>query len=392
MSLPSPREAAYLAVLSYLKTGAYADETLASLAMTDVAQARHIAYGTIQRLLSLDFIARQLAKRTSLSLKPKEKALLFTALYQAHFQQGAPLYAIANETLKLAKKVCHSTFLSFLNAILRAYGTQRPALPAGDSPHDLSIHFSYPQWFVEQLLKERGLETTKTILALGNQPAPTMARVRESSNPFNLVTVADPSTISASTQHYIQNATPVHLIQHLAKTVDSPARVLDLCAAPGGKLILAHDIFPKALLFANDVSEKRLAVLRQNMEKYGIFAELTCGPAESYCSPHRFDLIILDVPCSNTGVLGKRPEARWRLSQTFLDDMTAMQRRLVTAAMKLLAPGGVLWYLTCSILKSENEDLIESPFLDSMTQLPNADGWDGGFAGWLEIDQKLFKG
>lgn len=375
----SAREAAYLAVVNYLKSGTYLDETLTPLAVKELSQARHIAYGTVQRLLSLDNLARQLTTRTSLNLKPKEKAILFTALYQAHFQQGSPLYAITDESLKLAKKYCHTTFVSFLNALLRAYGNQPPTLPAGDSAADLSIRFSYPLWFVNQLLKERDLQTTQAILELGNQPSHPMARCRPPADPFKMVSVSDVSSVGTSKDYYIQNATPVKLIQNLTKSECHPGRILDLCAAPGGKLILAHDLFPDASLFANDISEKRLRLLRQNLDKYQISAELSCRSAEGYTASEPFDLIILDVPCSNTGVLGKRPEARWRLSQNFLDDLIKLQRNLIASARRLLAPNGVIWYLTCSILNSENEDLVKDFSNPSMTQLPNAEGRDGGF-------------
>lgn len=384
-NLTTPREAAYLAVFHYLKSGTYVDDTLASLAIAELAQARHIAYGTIQRLLSLEALARQLTHRPSLSLKPKEKALLFTALYQAHFQQGSPLYAIANETLKLAKRLCHPTFVSFLNALLRAYAHHPPTLPPADSSQNLSIRYSYPRWFVEKLLSERGWETTLKVLELGNQPAPTMARQRGTQDPFAMVNVRDNLiSTSASNQLYIQNVTPVRLIQQLVHSVQTPARILDLCAAPGGKLILAHDLFPNAALYANDVSEKRLELLRQNLSKYEISAQITCGLAQDYPTSAPFDLVILDVPCSNTGVLGKRPEARWRLSQSSLDALGVLQRQLTSAALRLLRPGGVLWYLTCSILKEENEGIVEQ--IDNgacvgkpITQLPQLDGSDGGF-------------
>lgn len=395
MSTIPAREAAYQAVLSYLKTNTYIDDTLAGLSIDTIALARQIAYGTVQRLLTLEFLARQLAQRATLSLKPKEKALLYTALYQAHYLQGAPLYAITNETVALAKKHCHPTFIAFLNAVLRAYGTQPPSLPTDNDPQSLSICHSYPLPLVQELLPEYGLDNTQSILTLGNEPAPTMARVRKGpapaeallTAPFPVVAISQPTEIAASHTHYLQNITPVYLMGQLAHTISSPENILDLCAAPGGKLILAHDLYPTAALFANDASSRRLHLLKENLTKYGIDASLSCGSAEDYATDRQYSLIILDVPCSNTGVLGKRPEARWRFSPAHLQELEELQMALIAKAVQLLAPQGVIWYLTCSILRRENESLANRACaqlgltkLHESKVLPNAQGWDGGYA------------
>lgn len=397
MSLDARAEA-YRAVLHYLKTNSYIDNSLS--AVRDPL-ARQIAYGTVQRLLSLDHLARQLAKRTSLSLKPAEKALLYTALYQLAFLTGSPPYAIVNEMVKLAKKECHPIFARFLNALLRAYTTQPATLPKGTDVHSLSLFYSYPEILIEHLLKDYGLERTREILDLGNRSAATMARLRTASEgshlvinaPFPVITIHDPTAIAKSTDAYIQNVTPVLLMGRLASTIKQPRSILDLCAAPGGKLLLAHDLYPHAPLFANDSSEKRLERLRENLTKYQLQAHVTCMPAEEYSSADKFDLIILDVPCSNSGVLGKRPEARWRITEAFLKELELMQLRLIKRATALLAPHGVIWYLTCSVLKSENEQLIQRACAhfglsahQETTQFPTADGWDGGYACALSFD------
>jgi len=172
----------------------------------------------------------------------------------------------------------------------------------------------------------------------------------------------------------------------LAEHSKAPARILDLCASPGGKLLAAHDLFPQAKLYANDVSPEKIMRLSQNLAKYGVKADLNCGQGEDYQSSELFDLIILDVPCSNSGVLNKRPEARWRLTPKVIEGLRQTQSRLVKHAADLLAPGGVIWYLTCSILKSENEEMIEDVIqhdrlekVFSKIVLPNYEGWDGGF-------------
>jgi 16S rRNA (cytosine967-C5)-methyltransferase len=273
----------------------------------------------------------------------------------------------------------------------------------------MSILYSYPQFYVARLLEEYGSDTAREILALGNLPPKTMVRVRPGVNidieAFNLLKpvsnehlpvavlskTASLAAIAASPEVYIQNATPVALVAELGARTPRPSAILDLCASPGGKLIAAHDMFPGVELFANDITEEKVARLRQNLEKYSLEAHLTVGPGETYeMNGKKFDLIILDVPCTNTGVLNKRPEARWRLSREAVEELLIKQKALMKHATELLAPGGVIWYLTCSILKGENEQVVREAadshglILDYIkTILPDREGWDGGFAALL---------
>jgi len=355
----------------------------------------------------LDYLAAKLSSKGKLSLKLKERALVRTAIYQYIFMSRVPLYAIANETIEIAKKHCHYTFVSYLNALLRQLPTSalsESSLPQNLSSEDLSIRYSYPPAFISALTDEYGLPSTLDILQAGNTAPKTMARIRPNAhaqgidphlNPISnaiapmaaLESGAPLAAISASQNYYIQNITPATLVAELSAQTKPPQQILDLCASPGGKLLAAHDQFPAAQLFANDISQEKIERLSQNISKYNMSVALNCGPGENYVAPHPFDLIILDVPCSNSGVLNKRPEARWRLTEEALKELEEKQMNLLTHAASMLALGGCIWYLTCSILKQENERLIEafckkaglkSAF--SKTILPNKSGWDGGFA------------
>jgi 16S rRNA (cytosine967-C5)-methyltransferase len=417
-SLPngsSPREAAYLALLASLKEERFIEASLdmwrqtANPSNLDFHFAQQIAYGSAQMALALDFFAAQLADKKKLSLKLKERALLRTALYQYFFLQRVPLYAIGNETIKLARKYCHSTFTGFLNAIVRKLPEISPNLPSGDNLNDLSIHYSYPPFFVQELLKKYDLSLAKEIMQAGNTPAPTMVRIRPGSfaNTHNLQTVIEEPVhvsivndsnelpkIAESSDYYIQNVTPAFLIGKLSQKISDPKRILDLCASPGGKLVCVHDFFPKSILFGNDVSPEKLRLLAENCTKYGLSANLSCSKGEEFPKTEKFDLIILDVPCSNSGVLNKRPEARWRLSKENVDAQEIMQLKLIEHAAELLAPQGEIWYMTCSILPQENEWLIKKAaqscslqICDMYNILPNAKGWDGGFACALKLKE-----
>jgi len=403
--IKNPREIAYLALLASLRGDGFISDILRQWRdqviplAKDYHLAQEIANGSARMALALDYLAEQASLKKKLNVKLKERALLRTAIYQICFMSRVPIYAVVDETVKIANKYCHSTFAKFLNATLRKVAEQKPTLPMGDSVFDLTIRYSYPAFFIQELLESYGLEQTKMFLEIGNIAAPTMVRIRNEDNvkdwklvkqnPFPVGLVEDTSKIpeiANSPSYYIQNATPVALMSHLGDTSFKPRTILDLCASPGGKTLLAHDLYPQATLYANDVSPKKMETLTENFQKYGLNVNLSCSLGEEFKAIESVDLVILDVPCSNSGVLNKRAEARWRLTPDSIALLEETQLRLLKHASSLLSPVGEIWYLTCSILPEENEILMkkacESLNLQIRTQktmLPNLEGWDGGF-------------
>lgn len=374
------REIAYIALLSSLREESFIQETLNRWIAEerpngkDAALAREIAYGAAKRALTLDYLAEAL-HQGKLQLKRKERALLRTALYQRFFMDRVPEYALVNESVELAKKYTSAHFAKFLNALLRK--KQEVALPQEES-----LYYSYPPYFVERLIAEQGREKAKEIFEIGNLSPVVMARNRSDQT---MVKVEAIEEYAHSPNYYIQNETPWRLIQFLGQGI-TPRRILDLCASPGGKLIALHDLYPSAALFANDVSEGKIARLRENLDKYGIDAALSCGLGEDYQTEQKFDLVVLDVPCSNSGVLRKRPEARWRLSAAEIGALREQQKKLLEHALTLST--GEVWYMTCSILEEENEGLIEEYSLnirEMRTFLPTRNGLDGGYGCAIKI-------
>lgn len=398
----NPREAAYLALLTSFRGERFISESLeewkqsSSPSGKDINFAQQLALGTMQMSLALDYLAEQLAKR-KLSLKQKERLLLRLSLYQYYFLERVPIYAIVDEMMEVAKKYCHISFAKFLNAILRKLPETVLSLPEGDTVDNLSIKYSYPKYFVEQLLNCYGIAKTKEILRIGNTPAPVMARARNASDKNNLPVVCDTpvsfvlvhpetfSSIANSNNFYIQNVTPATLMKELSEG-KNPDTLLDLCASPGGKLLMAHDLFPQAKLYGNDITAEKIKILESNCKKYDITATLTCQKGENATFPDLFDVIILDVPCSNSGVLNKRAEARWRLDEGQLKEIEEIQWNLIKHAVDLLRPSGELWYLTCSILPQENQEIVKKAcrmlnlkVRKEVLILPNEKGWDGGY-------------
>lgn len=347
----SEREKALADYAAFLKEGTFLPE------------ASYLAFGTCKQALTLDAIALSALSQKKLPHKAIEKALLRLALYELYYM-NAPSYAVGQEWVKIAKMKTHTAFAGFLNALIRNLPETRPHFD------DISTEYSYPEPLVKELLSLFPKETVIQILKNGNLPAETQARIRPG---FDVKTLKKEEVAQAIADPnlYLMNRTPAELIKTLAARIAPPETILDLCAAPGGKLIALHDLFPQATLYANDVSSAKLDKIRENLALYDVTAHLTEGKGEDYPETKQFDLVVIDVPCSNTGVLSKHPEARFRTS-----DLEPLQKALLAKAKRLVKPGGAIFYLTCSILKREHP---EGKKALEMEILPLEPGTDGGY-------------
>ncbi|MEL7432185.1 MAG: transcription antitermination factor NusB [Chlamydiota bacterium] len=399
----SAREAAFLAIAHFDEIPIHEALPTLGVKREDLALAREIAAGTVKRLLTLKYFAKKLAPK--LRLGRKEKALLFSAIYQYVFMKKIPLYAIVDETTTLAKKHFGEKKGNFFHAVLRKLEAFSPEVPGKNNAFDLSLRLSYPPYFIKKMLEEYGVKKTIQLLDVMNNPGKVMARIRKPSlqkaphirKVHKEVFIIEKDLLSwvERAEAYVQNVTPVLLFEALSKKLKrSPKRILDLCASPGGKLLLCHDRFPGALLEANDVSTKKMERLHENVQKYGISAQLHTQKGETFSSKERFDLIILDAPCSNSGVYHKRAEARWRFCPDRLEDLSDLQASILENAQKYLSEEGQIWYMTCSILSEENEATVnyaESLGLRRLVEkkiLPSDQGADGGFAASFVRDKK----
>jgi 16S rRNA (cytosine967-C5)-methyltransferase len=349
------REHAFYALERSLTGGGYLKEYLQGAPPLAV----EIACGVMRQKRVLNDFLQILG---STGLKRKERIILWIALYQRYFLSGVPAYALVNETVNLAKKRCHPTFVRFCNAFLRKLPETMEAK-----------RLSYPDYLLERV--------DAKYLKVMNQPPIHFARQRHQ-NAY--IRITDPRKYCTDPIYYIQNPTPWELLHTVADK--APRNILDLCAAPGGKTLALRDIFPKAEITCNDVNESRLQVLQENLQKYSLDCKTIVSDGTCLETSEKYDLIVVDAPCSNTGVLGKRPESRWRAETEQIEQLCSLQKALLLSAESLLAEGGEIWYMTCSILPEENEKLIESlPFTVKKTHTiyPDESGMDGGFIAQL---------
>ena len=186
---------------------------------------------------------------------------------------------------------------------------------------------------------------------------------------------------------YVQNITPLKLLSQMHQENFQPNHILDLCASPGGKTLALAKLYPHAQLYSNDVSQKKIDRLKSNMEKYQVSTNLSMHRGELFPFSKQYDLIVADLPCSNSGVFNKRPEARWRYTTQSMEELFALQMKILENAIQGVKKNGELWVMTCSFLDCENERLIESlcrklPLRVRVKKkiLPSDYGEDGGFA------------
>jgi len=368
------RKAAFLALLQEEKDGTFLDVTLSQCALEkkELALAHELAAGTLRmrRLLS-----ETIQTTFSLPKKKKERILLFLALYQHLFLSKIPSYAIGDEMMELAKSCCNPRFLPFFNHFLRNMPSEA-----------LEGSFSYTDFFINTLIQSYGEEQAKKILSIQNTKPTLFARKRtEKQLLFEEVYTLE--NFIHSSQYYVQNKTQAEIVFSLLEKITTPQSICDLCAAPGGKTLLAHDFFPESSIHVNEPSKRRLKLLEENLHKYNIQASFSSQKGEDFIPKSTFDLVLVDAPCSSSGVLFKSPEARWKIEEDIIKKLAEKQLAILQSAKKIVSPNGHILFTSCSILPQETQDVVSKSGLhciDSKLTLPLDREHEGGFGALLK--------
>lgn len=302
-------------------------------------------------------------------------------------------HAAVNETVAATGRA-----RSLINAVLRRACRESAELLAGTADLPLETRTSHPKWLVEHWIAIFGPEKTAALCAWNQQPAPMCARINRlhpektaAPNDF-IVCESLPREDLAEGKVYMQDPSTALAPRLLAPERDQ--RVLDACAAPGGKTALLAQLMENTgEIIACDVSPGRLRRLDGNLQRLHVTnarIEQHDWSAETIppFAKDGFDRILLDVPCSNTGVMRRRVDVRWRLQAETITEQTDAQERLLRNTLRVLKPGGILVYSTCSIEPAENEQLVtrvleSTPGYELVTanrSFPPDDQIDGAFA------------
>ena len=382
------RRAAAEALIA-VERGAYANlalkEILPAVAESNRPFCSALVYTALENQLYLDDIIARFAKG---SMKPAAKAAIRLGLCQA-LLMDVPAPVAADESVKLIKAMGKPALAGFVNGVLRSAFRQTDALamPSGMDARSMSIRRGVPEWVAERFISRFGAEAAEAVLACpgerGSLRANTLKagveQVRESlgfpvvSGRFVPEVLRFESAEGDLTAHPLFKSGAVALQSEASALVCKVAdpkpntRVLDACAAPGGKTAcLAAMVNNKAEICAWDLHPHRVELIKSACSRLGALGVAAGEKDASLFDPafaESFDTVLVDAPCSGLGVPGK-PDLRLRKTEEDVTALAALQLRLLTVCSKYVRPGGVLVYSTCTISKTENEDVADA-FLSS---------------------------
>jgi 16S rRNA (cytosine967-C5)-methyltransferase len=385
-TLSPARRAAHAVVLRTLAGGAYADRALhgeaRGLDPRDRALAKQLAFGTVQRRLTLDHV---IARHVDRTLEPRVRAALQLGLFQLLFLDGVAAHAAIGEAVELAKP---SPGHRLVNAVLRRVQREGAELPSDATPEGASIRHSHPRWMVDLWWDWLGADETRALLTADNEPAELALRVNALVD-YDLVDVpgrregeaivVDGPFDALAHPGYAAGAfTPQSRASQLVARTLAPApgeRVLDLCAAPGGKTThLAALMDATGELVAVERHPQRARALQATSARmHAANVSVVTADAKDYDGAGRFDRVLLDPPCSGLGTLRSHPDLRWRMSPRAIDQLAAEQDALLACARRALAPGGTLVYSVCTL--SPREERLAGE--EVRRTFPHVDGTDG---------------
>jgi 16S rRNA (cytosine967-C5)-methyltransferase len=380
------RRAAHSVVRRALVDGAFADRALhgeaRGLDARDRALAKQLAFGAVQRRLTLDHV---IAEHVDRKLEPAVRAALQLGLFQLMFLDGVAAHAAIAEAVELAKP---SPGHRLVNAVLRRVQREGAELPSDDTPKGAAIRHSHPLWLVELWWDWLGPEQTRALLAADNEPAELALRV----NPLvehdlddipgrrdgDAIVVDGPFDALAHPAYAAGAFTPQSRASQLVAPIVDPRpgeRVLDLCAAPGGKTThLTALMQGTGEVVAVERNPQRAGALSATCERMRAGnVKVVTADAKDFDGAHGFDRVLLDPPCSGLGTLRSHPDLRWRVTPADIDRLAAEQDALLAAARRALRPGGTLVYSICTL--SPREERLVTTYV--RRTLPHVDQTDG---------------
>ena len=366
------RQAAYEVVLRVFEDDAYADRVLRSAATgldsRDRALAQRLAFGTVQRVRTLDHAIGTLGKRPVRKLDPPVRAALRLGAYQLGYTEVAT-HAAVNETVELVRRARLERAVAFTNAVMRRLSEGIEPLLAGlgeETPKDAALKHSYPDWVAELWWEELGRDGALALMRAQNEPPERVVRINRRKSD-HVDGRSDPDLPDAlHVDRVDEDAVEAGRIwpqsrgsqlAGLAVGAQVGERTLDLCAAPGGKATqLAGDVV------AVELHSGRARELEDNCRRLGAGNVTVVNADARALAPELagFDRVLVDAPCSGLGVLAARPDLRWRA-----EPLPELQTELLRVAAERVKPGGTVLYSVCTMNTEENEAIVDASGLKS---------------------------
>lgn len=369
-----------------------------------------LVYGVLDRKITLDYVLSKFMKTPIKKTAPLTLNVLRTALFQIMYMDKVPESAAVNEAVKLIKKSKENRNAGFVNAVLRSVLRAENLLPNGNTPNDLSVRFSAPLWLVESFINDYGTDTAISLLEESLKPAPFTLRVNTlKTDADSLIEKFKEAGINAQkgeTENSLILEKGIDIKRNeffkqglfyaedtasqKAISVLSPKpfeRVLDICAAPGGKTFTMSGFMQnKGEIVACDLYEHRVGLIDEGAKRLSIDIIKTKVSNATVFNEDlgEFDVILCDVPCSGLGVIRRKPDIKYKEKADF-KELVEIQYSILCNSVKYLKKGGRILYSTCTLRRAENEELVNS-FLKEYntfkkvtekTLMPHIDKTDG---------------
>ena len=400
----NPRRSAFDVLLRIDRERSFADIlidrelSLGGLKGPDRGLFTELVYGVLRRQGTLDHVIGRCSSQRIERLERGVLLLLRLGLYQIFFLDRVPVSAAVNETVKLAHALAPRAS-GFINAVLRRGDRERESIPYPDRDSDptgyIAARYSVPAWIAENWIGQLGADEAESLARAMLDPPPLTIRVNtlkaSREDVISRLATEGVTVRPGSYSPFALHLTGAHHPPSLAGfgeglfTVQDESsqvaamlldprpghRVLDLCAAPGGKTThLAQLMENRGTILATDTAPRKLERIRETAARLGIdiitTAPLNAAQKLSPLEGTEFDRILVDAPCSGLGVLRRNPEGKWWKTARNVAELAAIQKDILLNGARFLAPGGVLLYATCSTTREENEAVID----DFLSQNP----------------------
>ena len=392
----SARDTALKVLIACRTHGAWADAALKAqlardqLSPQDAALCSRMVYGVTQNRLLLDFYLAAYCSQKPDHLQPPLLDILRLGAYQILFLDKVPDRAAVSEAVELAKRSGRGQAAGLVNAVLRKLSQNKnalPSIPDRDEVKFLSIRYSHPKWLVKRLLELLGRGETEAFLAADNTAAPLTVQVNPLKTTQEKLTaelealgvrvtphVWVPGCLELSGTGDLTALEPFRVGHFLvqdgaaalaarAAAVTPGQRVLDVCAAPGGKSFgAAFAMEDRGDILACDLHENKLKRIQDGAQRLGLTSIRTAAADGREFRPEweaAFDTVLVDAPCSGLGIIRKKPDTRYKKADD-LFTLPVVQQAILDNACRYVKPGGVLVYSTCTILPEENQQVTDA--------------------------------
>lgn len=364
------------------------------LSKTEKALISTIVKGSIERRIELDYVIDSFSKTPSCKMKMPVRIILEMGVYQILYMNSYDTLAV-NSSVELARKKGFSSLAGFVNAILRNIVRNKDNLKYPDikDKNYLSVKYSMPQNVVDLLTNQYGNDNTEKMLKASLESDYVRVRIKENLSDADkenvlkefakrgaeviktegfdfLYSVKAMGNIGdydsfRDGKIYIQDVGSYMLV----KNVPDGDKILDTCAAPGGKSIFLSEIYPDAKITACDISEEKTSKIKENIERCkALNIEVKLADATIFNPEFKeaFDVVLSDLPCSGLGVIGRKADIKYRLTEESLKSIYELQRNILENVSKYVKKGGFLVYSTCTVNKKENEEQVERLVSDGL--------------------------